>query len=77
MTKKEEQLTQIVLHTKEWYDNKISQLNTVIEKKEDSKILFEGENGEKVELPEQHKKGFLMGVQMAIEVLGKFPVNIS
>lgn len=77
MTQKEQQLQGIILQTKEWFDNKVSQLNQVIEKNEDSKIFFENKNGDKVELPEEHKKGFIMGIQLAIEVLGKFPVNIS
>jgi hypothetical protein len=75
--KKAEQYQQIILQTNEWFDKKIEQLQLLIDNKNDSKILFEGKEGEKVELPEEMKKGFLFGIQTAIEVLGEFPVKIT
>lgn len=74
---KEEQYQEIILQTKEWFDKKIEQLQLVISKENDSKILFEGKDSEKVELPEEMKKGFYFGIQTAIEVIGEFPVKIS
>jgi hypothetical protein len=75
--KKAEQYKQIILQTNEWFDSKIDQLKLVIDKENDSKILFEGKEGEKVELPEEMKKGFYFGIQTAIEVFGEFPVKIT
>lgn len=75
--KKSEQYKQIILQTNEWFDGKIDQLKLVIDKENDSKILFEGKEGEKVELPEEMKKGFYFGIQTAIEVFGEFPVKIT
>jgi hypothetical protein len=74
---KEEQYQEIILQTNEWFDKKIEQLELVIDKKNDSKILFEGKDGEKVELPDELKKGFYFGIQTAIEVFGEFPVKIT
>ena len=74
---KEEQYQEIILQTNEWFDKKIEQLKLVIDKQNDSKILFEGKDGDKVELPEEMKKGFYFGIQTAIEVFGEFPVKIT
>lgn len=68
---------QIILQTDEWFSKKIEQLQFLIDNKNDQKIFFQSTEGDKVELPEDLKKGFLFGIQTAIEVLGKFPVNIS
>ena len=75
--KKKEQYQQIILQTNEWFDKKIQQLQLIIENENDSKILFEGKDGEKVELPDELKKGFYFGIQKAIEVFGEFPVKIT
>ena len=74
---KEDQYLEIVLQTNEWFDEKREQLKLIIEKTNDSKILFQGKDGEKIELPEDLKKGFYFGIQTAIEVLGEFPVKIN
>lgn len=73
----EEQYLEIILQTNKWFDKRKEQLQSLIDKKTDSKILFEGKDGEKVELPEELKKGFFFGIQTAIEVLGDFPVKIT
>ena len=72
----EEQLIQMIIQTKEWYEKKVSQLEQ-ISGITDSKIMFQGEDGNKTELPEEHKKGFTIGILTALEILGKFPINIS
>ncbi|MDP3679746.1 MAG: hypothetical protein Q8R22_02800 [Flavobacterium sp.] len=74
---KEEQYHEIILQTNEWFDKKIGQLQLITENEKDSKILIEGEDGEKVELPDELKKGFYFGIQTAIEVIGEFPVKIT
>ncbi len=77
MDSKEDQYQEIILQTNEWFDNKIKQLKLVLGNGNDSKILFEGKDGDKVELPEEMKEGFYFGIQTAIEVLGEFPVKIT
>jgi hypothetical protein len=74
---KEDQYLEIIIQTNEWFDKKIKQLNLIIEKENDSKILIQGEDGEKVELPDELKKGFYFGVKIAIEVFGEFPIKIT
>ena len=74
---KEEQYQEIILQTNEWFDKKRGQLQLIIDNEKDSKILIEGEDGEKVELPDELKKGFYFGIQTAIEVFGDFPVKIT
>lgn len=71
----EEQLIEMIIQTKEWYDNKVSQLEQI--STADSKIMFQGEDGNQIELPEEHREAFKMGILTALEVLGKFPINIS
>jgi hypothetical protein len=72
-----EKYQEIILQTHEWFDEKIEQLQLVIDNKKDSKILFQGKDGEKAELPDELKKGFYFGIQTAIEVFGAFPVKIT
>lgn len=74
---KKDQYIEMILQTNEWFDNRKKQLQLLIDEKNDSKILFEGKDGEKVELPDELKKGFLFGIQTAIEVLGEFPIKIT
>jgi hypothetical protein len=74
---KEDQYVEMILQLKEWFDQKVENLTFILENKNESKILFEGKDGDKVELPEHLKEGFLFGIQMSIEVLGEFPVKIS
>ena len=73
---KEKQLTEMIIQTKEWYDSKRQSLSGVIENK-DYKIKFANTEGEDVELPEEHKTGFILGLQMALEIFGEFPVTIT
>lgn len=74
---KKDQYLEIILQTNEWFDKKIGQLQLIIENEKDSKILIQGKDGEKVELPEDLKNGFYFGIQTAIEVFGEFPVKIT
>jgi hypothetical protein len=39
--------------------------------------MIEDQDGQQVELPEKDRKGFLFGIELALEVMGKFPVNIK
>lgn len=74
---KAEKYQEIIIQTNEWFDERLKQLKSLINKKSDSKIFFEGKDGEKIELPDDLKKGFFFGIETAIEVLGKFPVKIT
>ncbi len=73
----EQELTEIIIKTKEWFDNKIKQLQGLVDAPADMKINFEGKEGTTTELPDKDRKAFLVGISVAIEVIGKFPVNIE
>ena len=73
-----EEYIEIILQLKDWYEQKINSLQMIIDKGDESKITFEdSETNDSADLPEKHKKGFLIGIGVAIEQLGKFPVNIE
>jgi hypothetical protein len=76
MSKKEEYL-KMILDTKDWYDERLASLQQIVDLKDDSKIMIQAENGEQIELPEEHKTGFIFGIQLALDVMGKFPINIT
>lgn len=75
--KKSEQYQEIILQTNEWFDNKTKQLKLISENKDESKFLIEGKDGEKIELPDELKKGFILGIITALDVFGDFPVKIT
>lgn len=74
---KEEKYQEIILQTKEWFENKTKELKIISESKDESKFLIQGEDAEKMELPAELKKGFILGIITALDVLGDFPVKIS
>jgi hypothetical protein len=75
--KKSEQYVEIILQTNKWFDNKTKQLKLISENKDESKFLIEGKDGEKIELPDELKKGFILGIITALDVFGDFPVKIT
>jgi ssDNA-specific exonuclease RecJ len=74
---KAEKYQEIISQTTEWFDDKLEQLQSLIDKKSDSKIFFKNDDGEKIELPDDLKKGFFFGLQIAIEVFREFPIKIT
>ena len=74
---KAEKLQEIILQTNEWFDGKLEQLELLLEKEKESKVFFEGNDGKRMELPAELKKGFFLGLKTAIEVIGEFPIKIT
>lgn len=72
----EEELIEMIVGTKKWYDSRIESLRMIAEK-EDFKIKFANTEGEQVELPEEDRRGFMIGIKVALEVLGEFPISIT
>lgn len=72
-----EELLDIIFKLEEWHKNKVEQLNHIINMPEDGIIKFEGKDGETVDLPKEDMKVFKIGISVALEVLGKFPVKIE
>ncbi|MEG2510416.1 MAG: hypothetical protein RSA74_13290 [Chryseobacterium sp.] len=73
----ENQLTEIIISTRDWFNNKVEELKELTNAPENVKIHFMNDNGETVELPEKDRRAFMTGVSVAIEVIGRFPVNIT
>ena len=74
---KAEQYQNMIFLLNDWFNKKIESLQVITNEDNDKKILFEGAEGEKVELPDDLKKGFYLGVKTAIEIFGDFPVKIT
>ena len=74
---REEQLVDMILQTKEWYDSKVEQLEQIANSEKDINIMFEGKDGNHASLPKEKNEPFKMGVKVALEILGKFPINIQ
>lgn len=72
-----EELTDIIFKLKEWHEGKIEQFNHILNMPEDGTIKFEGKDGETVDLPKEDMKVFKIGISVALEVLGEFPVKIT
>jgi hypothetical protein len=73
----EEKYVDMILQTKDWYDKKIKSLQQIVDLKDDSKILIQSDDGKEIQLPEEDKKGFILGLILAIDILGEFPINIT
>lgn len=69
-----EKSTEMILALKEWYEDRKSTLNNILQYDE---IEMEDENGEVINIPKEHIKGFKMGVLTALDFLGEFPVEIT
>lgn len=74
---KEEEYLDIVLQLKDWHDNKIASLQQLVDADEKIKFIIENTEGEQIELPQKHRKGFELGIRLAIETFGTFPVKIE
>lgn len=73
----QEQLIEMIIGTKQWFDSRVEQLETVIKVEDGTPIKFQGENGELVDLPEEIRAGFIAGIKLALEVFGDFPISIG
>lgn len=76
MTKEKEYL-EIVLQLKDWHNKKIESFQMILNADEKTKIMIQNDEGHQLELPEKYKEGFMLGIQLAIETLTPFPVNIT
>lgn len=74
---KESEYLNIVLQLKDWHDKKIASLQQLVDADEKTKFIVESSEGNQIELPEKHRKGFELGIRLAIETLGSFPVEIK
>lgn len=73
----EENLIEIISQTKQWYEDKIDNLKSISQSPEDVNVMLKGIDGNIITLPANESKIFKAAISVAIELLGKFPVNIS
>lgn len=71
------QLLETIIKLQSWHNNNVAQLKVISEMDEETKVQFEAVDGEKIVLKKEDHKGFKMGVLIALEMIGKFPVEIS
>lgn len=69
-----EKSTEMILALKEWYEDRKSTLNNMLQYDE---IEMEDENGEIISIPKEHIKGFKMGISTVLDFLGEFPIEIT
>lgn len=62
---------------KEWHENRIDQLRMVADAAPDIQFKIQGEDGERIDLPEKHRFGFQQGVKLALDMIQPFPITIS
>lgn len=67
----------MIIETEKWFSGKTEQLQMIVDSDKNQKIMIQSDNGERIELPEEHRKGFIYGITLALEVMGKFPVKIT
>jgi hypothetical protein len=73
----EEKYVEIIVETKKWHDRKISQLEKFRNLTDDQKIFFQDDKGAQTELSAEHRKGFIIGILTALEIIGEYPVKIE
>jgi hypothetical protein len=64
-----------VFALKDWYEKRTEELIDI--KNADGKVFFENKDGDQVEIKEPRPKDVKVGVSIALEILGEFPVKIS
>ncbi len=71
-----EELIEMIIETKKWYEETVKSLEQV--KESGLRIQFQDpKSGKLAQLPEEHLEGFKLGVGVAIEVLGNFPIKVE
>lgn len=62
---------------KQWHENIVTQLETIANAPDDMNIKFDDENDAVIDLPKEMRTPFKAGVQVAINIIGEFPVTIN
>lgn len=62
---------------REWHASRIAKLEMIIAIKDSDSLVLQGANGNKVELTGNARKGYIAGLQLAIELFTPFPFEIE
>lgn len=67
----------LFIKLKIWFDSRIEQLQQVANLKDDEKLQIDIKEGDPVTVEGDLRRGLQHGFRLAIDVFGKFPINIS
>jgi hypothetical protein len=62
---------------KTWFDSRMEQLEMIADANEDQELVFETDEGERVEISGEKREGLIAGVKLCLEVIGEFPLTIT
>ncbi|MEX2347772.1 MAG: hypothetical protein WD511_01015 [Balneolaceae bacterium] len=65
------------LKMKIWFDSRIEKLQQIADLKEDEGLLIQNDDGEKIEVEGDLKKGVRWGCGLAVDIFGEFPIKIE
>lgn len=60
-----------------WHASRIAKLEMIVAIKDSDSLVLQGANGNKVELTGNARKGYIAGLQLAIELFTPFPFEIE
>lgn len=69
--------TEIILSLKEWHGHVVEQLRNVTDANEGINFKAMNNEGESVDIPKELIPGIKVGISIALDVLGPFPVTIT
>lgn len=73
----DDQVLHIVELMQEWHSSRVKKLGLVANAKPDMKIHARGPDGQPLELTGQLRAGFQEGVNLALQMFGKFPLTVT
>ena len=69
-----EKSNEMILALKQWYESRRSALNEILQS---DQITLESEDGKTINIPNEHVKGFKMGILTVLDVFTEFPIEIT
>lgn len=73
----DKQTEQLLKELRQWHSQVLAQLQQISDVGEDTGIIVQGDGGTEVKLTGDIKKGVIMGMHLAIDLIGKFPIKIT
>lgn len=76
---KEDNLIEMIMQTEKWFENKTNQLKLLSQADKETEIIVKGksEDDSGVKVQPEDLKGFKIGIAIALEVIGEFPIKIT
>ncbi len=70
-------LDDFVQHLVAWHNNRVAQLNQLLNAPEEVEIRFSQDEGKDLVLTGENRKGFMAGLVVAKDLLGTLPFTLS